>query len=199
MTIANGRTADHPVHELFLKRWSPRAYTGEPIPADTLSTIFEAARWAPSSYNSQPWRFLYARRETDDWALFLGLLNAFNQSWVKNAAAIVFAISARTFVPPGGTEAVVSQTHSFDTGAAWSNLALQAALIGWDAHAFVGLDHDRAYRELAIPDTFRLEAGIAIGRRGDASLLPEALAARERPSDRLPLSELVLEGRFQPA
>ena len=92
MTQANSRTADYPIDALFLERWSPRAFTGEAIPERQLSSLFEAARWAPSSYNSQPWRFLYARRDTEPWPRFLGLLNEYNQSWARNAAALVILV-----------------------------------------------------------------------------------------------------------
>src|SRR5258707_5045349 len=100
-TKANRRTAAHPIDPLFLERWSPRAFTEDAISEPQLMTLFEAARWAPSSYNSQPWRFLYARRGTPSWDKFLGLLNEFNQSWAKNAAAIVIVVSSQTMLPPG--------------------------------------------------------------------------------------------------
>ena len=196
MTIANGRTADHPIHKLFLERWSPRAYTGEEIPEVELATIFEAARWAPSSYNSQPWRFLYARRGTAHWDKFLGLLNPFNQSWAKQAAVLVVLVSRETMLPPGAEKEIPSHSHSFDAGAAWANLALQASLIGWDAHAMVGFDIPGAFSALNVPAGHRVEAAIAIGKRGPASLLPEAVAAREKPNDRKPQSETVFEGGF---
>lgn len=199
MTTANGRTADHPIDKLFLERWSPRAYTGEEIPAAELATIFEAARWAPSSYNSQPWRFLYARRGSVHWATFLGLLNPFNQSWAKEAAALVVLVSRETMLPPGAEKEIPSHSHSLDAGAAWANLALQASLLGWDAHAMVGFDIAGAFSTLNVPAGHRVEAAIALGRRGPASLLPEGLAAREKPNDRKPLSETVFEGGFPAA
>ena len=88
--------------------------------------LFEAARWAPSSYNSQPWRFLYARRGTAHWDKFLGLLNAFNQSWAKDASVLIILVSNSVMLPPGADKAVPSHSHSLDAGAAWENLALQA-------------------------------------------------------------------------
>ena len=196
MTTANGRTADHPIDKLFLERWSPRAYTGEAIPEAELATIFEAARWAPSSYNSQPWRLLYARRDSASWPTFLGLLNEFNQSWARQAAALVILVSRTTMLPPGAAQEIPSHSHSLDAGAAWANLALQASLLGWDAHAMVGFDIARAAPTLNVPEGHRVEAAIAIGKRGPASLLPDGLAAREKPNDRKPLSETVFEGGF---
>ncbi len=120
------RKADYPIDSLFLDRWSPRAMSGESITDEELFTLFEAARWAPSSYNGQPWRMLYAKRETAHWPRFLELLVEFNQTWAKNAAALVVFISKTTFDHNGEPAA----THSFDTGAAWENFALQGALRG---------------------------------------------------------------------
>ena len=194
MTTANGRTADHPIDKLFLERWSPRAFTGEPIPPEALMTILEAARWAPSSYNSQPWRMLWARRDTPAWATLFGLLGEFNQSWCKNAAALVYFVSSETMQPPGRPEPVPSHSHSFDTGSAWGYLALQATLSGWHAHGMVGFDIQRSYAELHVPPGFRVEAAVAIGRLGDKSLLPEQMREREVPSNRLPLSQTAFEG-----
>ena len=200
MTTANARTADHPIDPMFLQRWSPRAFTAEPIGESELFTLFEAARWAPSSYNSQPWRFLYARRGTEHWPQFLGLLNAFNQSWARNAAALVILVSKTTLLPTGSDKEVFSRTHSLDAGAAWGYLALQAARLGWAAHGMAGFDVERTAAELGVPADHRVEAAIAIGRPGPKSILPEALAAREQPSGRRGLAELVRAGRFaQPA
>jgi nitroreductase len=196
MAHANSRTADHPIDRLFLERWSPRAFTNEAISERDLLTLLEAARWAPSSFNSQPWRFLYARRDTEPWAQFLGLLSVYNQSWAKNAAALLILLSKTTMLPRGAEKEVPSPTHSLDAGAAWANLALQATRSGWAAHGMAGFDVPRTATELGVPADYRVEAAIAIGRPGDKSLLPEALRAREEPSGRLPLSQLVSEGRF---
>lgn len=196
MTQANSRTADYPIDPLFLERWSPRAFTDAPISERELLTLLEAARWAPSSFNSQPWRFIYARRGTEPWPRFLGLLSAYNQSWAGNAAALVILVSKTTMLPRGADKEVPSPTHSLDAGAAWANLALQATRSGWAAHGMAGFDVPRTAVELAVPTDYRVEAAIAIGRPGDKSLLPEPLRAREHPSDRLPLSQLVSEGRF---
>jgi nitroreductase len=196
MTTANSRTADHTIDPLFLNRWSPRAFTGEAMSAAELDRLFEAARWAPSSYNSQPWRFLYARRDTAHWEKFLGLLNDFNRSWAKAAGALVVIASKQTMRPPGAEKDIPSHSHSFDVGAAWANLALQASLQGWQAHAMVGFDIPRAAIELKVPEGYRVEAAVAIGRQGAPSLLPEGLAAREKPSPREPISSFAFDGGF---
>jgi nitroreductase len=196
MTSFEGRTADHDIDPIFLRRWSPRAFTGAEIPESTLLRIFEAARWAPSSYNSQPWRFLYARRDTPQWPTFLGLLGEFNQSWAKNAAVLIVVLSKTTMRPPGRDADIPSHSHSFDAGAAWANLALQATALGWHAHGMVGFDIPRTAVELRVPEGYRIEAAIAIGQQGDKATLPEALQARESPNSRDPVSSFAFEGAF---
>jgi nitroreductase len=194
MTTANSRTAEHPVEPIFLERWSPRAFTGEAISEHELRTMFEAARWAPSSYNSQPWRFVYARRDNAYWDKLLNLLIPFNQSWAKTASAIVFIVSTGTMQGKEGP--VPSRSHAFDTGAAWGYLALQATFMGWQAHGMVGIEWDRVNAELNLPEGHQVMAGVAIGKQGPASMLPEALAAREVPSQRIPVTEFAFEGGF---
>ncbi len=194
-TSANGRDAAHPVDPLFLKRWSPRAFTGEKLPEADLMTMLEAARWAPSSYNSQPWRFIYAHRGTPAWDKLFPTLVEFNQGWVKTASVLMFAVSKETM--PMGDKQVPSHTHSFDAGAAWCSLALQASLMGYQAHGMSGVDFAKAKDALKVPDGFRVEAAIAIGRQGDKAQLPEAMQARETPSGRNPLSAFVFEGEFR--
>ncbi|MFG1401020.1 nitroreductase family protein [Xanthobacter sediminis] len=197
MTIATPlRAAAHPVEPLFLDRWSPRAFTGEEIPQQVLDSLFEAARWAPSSYNSQPWRFLYAKRGTPQFETFLALLNPYNQQWAKNASALIIALSALTFVRPGTSEVIAARTHSFDTGAAWAHLALQAAKLGWHAHGIGGFDIEKTRADLKVPDGYEVEIAIAVGRRGDKSLLPESFHKGEAPNGRRPASETAFEGAF---
>jgi nitroreductase len=196
MTTANSRSADHPIDRQFLERWSPRAFTPDELPDSTLLTFLEAARWAPSSFNSQPWRFVYARRNTEHWSRFLGFLNEFNRSWAQHAAAIMIVVSKRTFAPPGAAAETPLLSHSFDTGAAWAYFALQASLTGWKAHGLAGIERDVIRSELALPDDYSVEAAIAIGRPGDKGSLPAPLQARETPSSRHPLSTFASEGRF---
>jgi len=184
--------AQHPVDELFLDRWSPRALSGEGVTDEELMTLFEAARWAPSSYNNQPWRILYARRETAQWPVFFGLLVEGNQAWAKDAAALLLFVSKETFDFNGKPY----PTHSFDTGAAWENLALQATMLGLVTHGMQGFDYERARSELNIPEGFRVEAMIAVGRPGDPSRLPEKMREREAPSGRKSLAEITCEGAF---
>ena len=197
MTETSPRQPAYPVEQLMLDRWSPRAFTGETVPEADLMSMFEAARWAPSSYNSQPWRFLYATRTSPHWEKFLGLLNTFNQSWAKEAGVLIVLVSSETMLPPGAEKPVPSHSHSMDSGAAWENLALQATKLGWHAHGMVGFDIDRAFAELNVPAGFRVEQAIAVGRKADKSILPEYLQGREAPSDRLSVSEIAFEGGFK--
>ncbi len=199
MTSANGRTSDLPVDPLFLERWSPRAYDNQPLSDGEVMTLLEAARWAPSSYNSQPARLLYAKRGTPHWDRFLDLLVPFNRSWAERAGLLIVVVSNSLMLPPGQDKPVPSHSHSFDAGAAWMGLALQATRMGLQAHAMVGFDMDRAFAELNVPQGHRVEAAIAVGRPGDKSVLPDALRGREQPNTREPLSKIALEGGFPAA
>lgn len=190
------REASHPIDPLFLERWSPRAFDGSQIPDTDLKTIFEAARWAPSAFNSQPWRFLYAKRGGPDWQRFLGLLIPWNQGWAHSASVLVYILSDRTPMTGKDGTSQPSRTHSFDAGSAWMSLALQATRIGYHAHGMSGIEYKRAYAELGIPERYRVEAACVIGRIGDPAMLDEKLRAREHPSNRKPLDELIFEGGF---
>ena len=192
----NPRAVTRAVDSLFLERWSPRAFDSSAVPQDDLDTIFDAARWAPSAFNYQPWRFLYAHRDSADWSRFLELLAPFNQSWVQNAGVIVFILSDTLMAAPGSEDYKPSHSHSLDAGAAWALLALQATRLGYHTHGMTGVDFDRARAELAVPERFRIEAAVAIGRQGDKAVLPEALQAREEPSDRKPIEAFAHSGNF---
>jgi nitroreductase len=189
------RQASPRVHQLFVDRWSPRAFDESAITGEDLNLIFEAAGLAPSAFNYQPWQFLYARRDDAHWERFLSLLVPFNASWAKDAAVLVYIISDTLMAH--GEEANPSHSHSFDAGAAWAQMALQATALGYHAHAMVGLDFDRARQELAVPDSFRIEAAVVIGRRDAPERLPEALREREFPSNRKPVAEIAFAGNFR--
>ena len=196
MPTSNKRHSALPIDTMFLDRWSPRAFTGKPMEEADLMTILEAARWAPSSYNSQPWRFVYARRETPAWNKLLHLLTPNNQSWAGRAAALVVLVSNPMMRPPGAENDLPAYTHTLDTGTASGFMALQANKLGLYVHGMVGLDLERAFLELGLPEGYRVEAAYAIGYKGDPAELPEPLRAREAPSSRRPLAELAFEGGF---
>lgn len=188
------RQTDTALNPMFLNRWSPRAFDGSTMSADDLRTILDAGRWAPSSFNYQPWRFLYATRDdAANWSRFLDLLIPFNAIWAKEASVLLFILSETTMGSPDKP----SHSHSFDAGAAWSAIALQSHLLGYHAHGMVGIDMDKTKAELGVPDGFRIEAAVAIGRMGDPATLPEKLQEREVPSPRKPLDEIAYPGNFK--
>jgi nitroreductase len=186
------RQAAHPIDTLFLDRWSPRAMSGEPIDERELLVLFEAAHWAPSSGNSQPWRFLYARRDTEHWPLFFDLLNEGNRTWCHKAAALIVVLSRNTHEQTGRTLV----THSYDTGAAWMSFAFQGWLRGLVVHGMAGFDYARARATLSVPEDMNVEAMAAVGRPGPKEDLPPQHLQRESPNTRRPLSELVWAGPY---
>ena len=186
------RTSEHDIDPLFLERWSPRAFDGQPLSEAEILRILEAAHWAPSAFNAQPWRFVYALKGTAEFDRLLDLLVEFNQSWAKDAGALVFIISK---IEHGeGDKAQPLYSHSFDAGAAWGLMSLQARLSGFYAHGMTGLKFDALNAALGVPEGYRVEAAAAIGRGADASTLPEGLRAREVPSTRKPLAEVAFKG-----
>ena len=187
------RKADHQIELLLIDRWSPRAMSGEEISREELMRLFEAARWAPSSFNAQQWRALYARRGTEYWQTFFDLLVDANKSWAMNAAVLVVFISRKLF----DHNDEPSVTHSYDTGAAWENFALQGFHQGLVVHGMEGFDYECARKELRIPDEFQVEAMAAVGKSGPKESLPEKLQARESPNDRRKVSESIFEGPFK--
>lgn len=188
------RYPDHPVAPLFLDRWSPRSFTGEPIPDHVLLTAFEAARWAPSAMNAQPWRFLVARPSEPAWETFFDLLLPRNRLWAGRASALILVLSGRQIEYQD--KLVPNSSHSFDAGAAWASFALQALLLGWHTHGIGGFDREAARVRLGIPETFAVDAMIAIGKRDDPGNLPADFHAREVPSERRSLREIVFTGDF---
>lgn len=188
------RKAEYAVLPLLINRWSPRAMSGESITETELMSLFEAARWAPSSFNNQPWRFIYVRRGTPDWDRMFKLMVPGNQKWAKNAAVLILAISANNFEYNGK----IARTHSLDTGAATENLALQAFSMGLVCHGMEGFDYDRARKEFNIPDEYTIEALYAIGKHGKKEDLDSELKVRETPNDRKRISEFIFEGTFKP-
>jgi len=189
----NKRTADHDINSIFVNRWSPRSMTGEEIDDNDLMSLFESARWAPSSFNNQPWRFIYSKRTGKEWTKFLDLLSECNRIWAKDAGVLVVVISRKNFE----YNEKPSITHQFDTGAAWENLALEASIRGIVAHGMQGFDYNKAKEDLSIPDNFDVMAMIAIGKRGPIEKLIPKLQEVEHPNDRKPLKELIMEGYFK--
>ncbi|MBC2664183.1 nitroreductase family protein [Novosphingobium flavum] len=188
------RSPDHPVDPVFTQRWSPRSFTGEAIPESVLLSAFEAARWAPSASNVQPWRFVVATPLQPLWEPLLGLLAPRNAKWAAKASALIVILSDR-FVERRG-EVVENGSHSFDAGAAWSNFAHQALRLGWHSHGIGGFDRAATRDLLAVPDEFAVEAVVALGRKGGLDQLDPEFHAAEAPNSRRPLAETVFVGRF---
>jgi len=191
------RESDRPIDPLFLERWSPRAFDGSVVPQEDLDTMLEAARWAPSAFNSQPWRILYAHRGDAHWQTFLDALVPYNRDWAQHSAVLIYVLSdTLPFIDKAGQPSP-SLTHSYDAGAAWMLLALQAWRMGYYAHGMSGIELDRAREALGVPDRYVIEAAAAIGRQGDPSTLSEKLQAREVPSGRKPVTDFAFRGPFR--
>ena len=186
----NRRSPEVEVDSSFLDRWSPRALAPTPLSDTEIAALFEAARWAPSCFNEQPWLFRYAVTATDR-ARFATALSAKNQLWAPQAPLLIYVLARRTFAKTGR-----ENRHAFfDAGAAWMALALQARRLGLFAHAMAGFDRDAAARLLQV-DLMQHEilAAVAVGRYGDPALLPDDLRAVESPNERKPAAEVALQG-----
>ncbi|MEZ5358141.1 MAG: nitroreductase family protein [Candidatus Zixiibacteriota bacterium] len=190
--VATARPNKHDSHDIFRSRWSPRAMTGEAVPEQDLMAMFEAAHWAPSAFNNQPWRFLYAHKDDPDWELFFNLLVEANQAWCKNAGVLIVIASKTTFDHNGKP----MKTHAYDTGSAWGMFALEGAHRGLVVHGMAGFDYKAAKEKLNIPDGFEVLAMAAVGVRGDAGVLPEQMREYEKPSGRKDLKHITAKGRF---
>lgn len=188
----SARKSNYPISPLILNRWSPRSMTGEALNDDDIMSLFEAARWAPSSYNNQPWRFIYAKRNTEHWDRFFNLLAEGNKNWTKNAALLVVVISRKNFE----FNEKPAITHQFDAGSAWENLALEASSRGIVAHGMQGFDYEKAGVNLGVPHDFEVMAMIAIGKKGPIEILPPELQEMEKLTDRKPLKEIIMEGFY---
>ena len=186
----NTRRAQAPADPQFMGRWSPRAFSPEPIAPEALASLFEAARWAPSCFNEQPWLFLYAVTPQDR-ALFLSCLVEFNQRWAGEAPVLVFVLAKKRFAKNGEP----NRWAAFDAGAAWVSLALQARKLGLYAHAMAGFDGERAHEVLRVAKgDHDILAAVAVGKYGDPGRLPPDMKKSESPNGRKPLSEVAVEG-----
>lgn len=197
MTNEPIRKPTHDILPAMFERWSPRSFTAEAIPDEVLRHCFEAARWAPSALNYQPWRFVYAHRASPEWQKFLSILHENNRNWAHKASALMFVLSKTAFTGTPNTNP--SMVHSFDAGAAWQNFALQAATLGWFTHPMGGIDREAAYSLLKIPrDLWYINCAVVIGKRGRVEDLPEAYRAREVPTGRVAVEYILMEDGFVP-
>lgn len=191
-----GRIADHPIDPVFIKRQSRYDLHRNLTPTqmkEKLMICFEAARWAASGGNGQPWRFIYAVQGTKNWDSLLNLLAPGNHKWAKNAGALVVVVSRTTKEHNGKP----SKSHSFDTGLAVSNLLIQATQLGLVAHPIGGFDSEKAYKELNIPAEYAVEIVIVIGEAASSEHSTKEFAARDsKPSQRKPLKEITFDGEM---
>ncbi len=183
------RIASADVDPQFINRWSPRSFSSDPLTDSEIASIFEGVRWSPSSFNRQPWLFVY---ETDgpDREVFDSILMPGNQVWATKAPLIGF-IFANTKTPEGRRP----RTSQFDTGAAWMALALQARSLGLYTHGMAGIDYDVVNEKLGVSDEYYTAmCGFVAGRIGPREALPDDLQERESPNDRKPISEIAHKG-----
>lgn len=181
------------IHDQFLARYSPRAYSTEPVTDAEMAQLFEAARWAPSCFNEQPWLFVWANGG-DDLDRMRDLLVPGNRSWAGEVPALVFVFAKRRFAQKDGP----NRWAGFDAGAAWMSLALQAHHQGLYTHAMGGIDAAASYAALGVSeDDYEVMCAVAVGKLGDPSTLAEDLQAREGQSPRRPLAEVAVKGSLK--
>jgi nitroreductase len=183
-----------PIHEVLRHRWSPRAFDSRPVEPEKLRSLFEAARWAASSFNAQPWYFIVATKDdAENFKRILDCFVEFNQNWAKGAPVVAVSVAGLKFPHNGQTN-----RHAFhDVGQAAANLALQATSLGLQIHQMAGILPEKAREILGIPDNFEAVAGIALGYPGDPASLPEDLRKQElAPRARKPLASFVFSGKW---
>jgi len=178
---------------MFIDRWSPRAFVTDAIAEEDIMTLFEAARWSPSCFNEQPWRFVYARKP-EDIERFCAALTEKNRLWACKAPLLVLVFSKKTFTQSGKH----NRWANFDTGAAWMAFTLQANRLGLYTHGMAGFSAEKAYEVTGMdPAEYDAICAVAVGKVGDPQSLPEDLRNRETPNDRKAISELVFEGSIR--
>jgi nitroreductase len=175
---------------MFIERWSPRAFSPESVSEEDLNTLFEAARWSPSCFNEQPWRFHYAQ-QAEDLEKFQSVLVEANQSWANKAPVLVLVFSKKHFTHNDKP----NRWAEFDAGAAWMALTLQANMLGLHTHAMGGFDAEKAFAVTGMdPEQYNVICAVAIGKIGDANSLTEDQRDNETPSPRKPIDEIAFAG-----
>lgn len=185
---------EHPVHDLIKNRWSPRAFSDKPVSPEVLRSLFEAARWAPSSNNEQPWAYIVATKDyPENFEKSLGALVEFNANWAKHAPVLAIAVAELAFAKNNAP----NRNAQYDTGAASMQLSIEATARGLVVHQMAGFDPETAKENYDIPQGWEPIAAMAIGYPGDASSLPEPYQSRENaPRSRKPIREFVMSGQW---
>jgi nitroreductase len=196
MSIKYANT-DHPVHELVAQRWSPYSFDAQEVEPASLRSLFEAARWAASSYNAQPWSYIVATRgEREEFERMLSCLVEANQSWAGDAAALALGITRLDFERNGKP----NQAAHHDLGAASAGLSVEATARGLSVHQMIGILPERARELYSVPAEFEILTALAIGYATEPERAPESLAERDQsPRARKPLAEFVFSGHWQRA
>jgi nitroreductase len=191
------RASDAPgVEDLILRRWSPRAFSDKEVSAANLKAVFDAARWAASSNNEQPWRFLVGRKGDPVYQKIFNSLVEFNQKWAAQAPVLIVSVAKKTFAKNGSPNAY----NLHDTGAATATLALQATASGMHAHHMAGFDRDQIRASFAIPTDYEVGSATALGYLGDPDTLSGTMRQNElAPRERKPLNEIVFSEWEKPA
>ena len=185
---------EHGIHDLLAHRWSPRAFAGTPVSKEDLLSLFEAARWAPSCFNEQPWRFLVARKEDGDaYEKMLGCLMEGNASWASAAPVLMITMAESTFARNGNA----NRHAGHDLGLAVAQMTVEAQSRGLAMHQMGGILVDKIREAYAVPESVEILAGIALGHPGNPDSLPEGLKERElAPRSRNPMADMVFSGSF---
>ena len=184
----------YPIHELLRRRWSPLAFSGRMVEPEKLQSLFEAARWAPSCFNEQPWNFVVCTSDSpEDHERLVSCLSEGNQPWARTAPVLMLSVARRTFARNGNPN-----RHALhDVGLAVENLILQAMALDLFAHQMGGFDAAKARTLFGIPDDHEPVAAIALGYPGDPEQLPPPLRERQMaPRQRKPLDQFVFGGRW---
>lgn len=192
LSIPNHRAPEAEVDPMFTGRWSPRAFSPEPLSPGAVASLFEAARWAPSCFNEQPWLFVYGT-DPEERELFMKVLSKGNRIWAVNAPLLAVVFARRTF----GQSGKPNRWAPFDCGAAWVSLAFQARSMGLYAHGMAGFSREKAYELLGVPEEdYEAMAAIAVGKYGDRDALPDKVRENEQPNTRKPLAEVAVKGKY---
>jgi len=192
--MSNPAPVEFPVHELIQNRWSPRAFSDKAVPQEVLRSLFEAARWAPSSSNEQPWAYIVATKDdAENFEKSLGALVEFNANWARKAPVLVIAVAELAFAKNN----TPNRNAQYDVGAASLQLSIEATARGLVVHQMAGFDPETAKETYDIPQGWEPIAAMAIGYPGDASSLPEPLQSREKaPRSRKRIREFVMSGQW---
>lgn len=192
--MTKNAATDHPIHNTLAVRWSPYAFSDRRVTRSDLASLFEAARWAPSSYNEQPWRYIVGVKDQGDThARILDCLVEGNRAWAQNAPVLALGVVVRRF----GLNGTPNKAAEHDLGLASAHLVIEATTRRLHVHQMIGIEPEKARETFGVPEEAEVLTGLAIGYRETSAQMNEALRARDtKPRERRPLGEFVFNGRF---